>query len=72
MRKKKTELGFPEERRCVMKFEILYILARFRGLFPDNHKGTFVYGKPQKDTVREMYYRGGYVPYRIDNLVTYK
>lgn len=55
-----------------MKFEILYILARFRGLFPDNHKGTFVYGKPQKDTVRKMYYRGGYVPYRIDNLVTYR
>ncbi len=39
-----------------MKFEILYLLARLRHVFPDNHKGTFVFGKPEKDTVKEMYY----------------
>lgn len=55
-----------------MKFELLYLLARFRGLFPDDQKGTFVFGKPDKNTVKQMYYRGGYVPYRIDNLVTYR
>lgn len=60
------------ERRCRMKFELLYLLARFRGLFPDNHKGNFVFGKPDKNTVRHMYYRGEFVPYRIDKLVTYR
>ena len=55
-----------------MKFELLYLLARIRGLFPDNQKGTFVFGKPDKYTVKQMYYRGGFVPYRIDNLVTYR
>ncbi len=56
-----------------MKFEILYFLARLRGLLlPDNHKGTLACGKTEKDTVREMYYRGGFIPYRIDNLATYK
>jgi hypothetical protein len=55
-----------------MKFEILYFLARLRGLFPDNHKGTLVCGGTEKNTVREMYYRGGFSPYRIDNLVTYR
>lgn len=55
-----------------MKFELLYLLAKFRGLFPDNHKGSFVFGKPNKDTMKQMYYRGGFVPYRIDRLVTYR
>lgn len=55
-----------------MKFELLYLFARFRGLFPDNHKGSLVFGKPNKDTVRHMYYRGGFIPYRIDRFVTYR
>lgn len=55
-----------------MRFEILYLLACLRGLFPDNHRGTLVFGKPDKDTIRQMYCRGGFVPYRIGSLVTYR
>jgi len=55
-----------------MKFELLYLLARIRGIFSDNHKGSLVFGKPDKDIVKQMYYRGSFVPYRIDNLVTYR
>lgn len=54
-----------------MKFEMLYLLARLRGVFSDNHKGSFVFGGPDKKTIKEMY-RGGFIPYRIDNLVTYR
>lgn len=54
-----------------MIFELVYLLAKFRGLFPDNYKGSFVFGKPDKSTIKEMY-RGGFVPYRIDSLVTYR
>lgn len=55
-----------------MKFEILYLIARLRGLFPDDQKGTMTYGRPDKETVRQMYYHGGFTPYRVDNLVTYR
>lgn len=55
-----------------MKFELIYLVARVRGLFPDNHKGNLVFGKPNKDAIKQMYNCGGYIPYRIDNLVTYK
>ena len=54
-----------------MKFEILYLIAKLRGLFPDNQKGTFVYGRPNKKVVKEMY-KGRFLPYRIDSLVTFK
>jgi len=55
-----------------MKFELLYMIARVRGLLPDNHKGNIIFGKPDKNVMKQMYYRGGFVPYRIDNLVTYR
>lgn len=56
-----------------MKFKVLYLMAKMRGLFLDNQKGTLVFGSSEdKDTVKQMYYHGGYVPYRIDNLVTYR
>lgn len=55
-----------------MNFEILYLLAIIRGWFPDNQKGTLVFGRPNKDEIKQMYYRGGFVPYRIDSLVTYR
>lgn len=55
-----------------MIFEALYLLARFRGIFPDNQKGTLTFGRPDKETVRQMYYRGGFIPYRIDSLVAYR
>ena len=54
-----------------MRFEMLYLLSRLRGLFPANHKGSLGFGRADKKTVREMY-RGGFIPYRIDNLVTYR
>lgn len=55
-----------------MKFELFYLLAIIRGWFPDDHKGTLIFGKPNKNTVKQMYYLGGFIPYRIDNLVTYR
>lgn len=63
-----------EGKKSAIKFELLYIFARLRGLFPDSQKGTLVFGRPDKDIIRQMYYCGGFVPYRIetDSLVTYK
>ena len=54
-----------------MKFELLYLLARIRGFFSEYHKGTFVYGKPDKKVDKEIYLCG-FIPYRIDNLVLYR
>jgi hypothetical protein len=49
----------------------VYLLAKVRGLLPENHKGTFVFGKPDKKIIKEMY-GGGNIPYRIDTMVSYK
>lgn len=55
-----------------MIFEILYLIAQLRGVFPDDQKGTLTFGRPDKETARQMYYRGGFIPYRVDSLVTYR
>lgn len=58
--------------KAIFTFEVLYLIARLRGLFPDNQKGTLTFGRPDKEAVRQMYYSGGFIPYRVDGLVTYR
>jgi len=48
-----------------MKFTLIYILARFRGLFPDKHRGNvFVSGLERAD-IKDIYEKNNWWPYWI-------
>lgn len=69
--KKITAISGSIKKEANMIFEILYLLAKFRGLFPENNKICgLVISTNDKETIKALYRRGSYIPYHITNTTT--
>lgn len=48
-----------------MKFELLYIIAQIRGIFPETNKPPYSAYNLSKSEIKEICDQTGWIPYRV-------